>query len=602
MQQMAPTKGEGAASSSSAPSSSPPPPSWSPLSPPEPSAPLAQIDPADVDVNVHVNAAGESDDVHEHSHSHLHSHSHSHQGGGDVNAAGESEMPPPPLPLASTSQPTSTPAPRRPGKARVLTEADLDLESGNGHHGHGHGHGSCGVSTTTPVGSCHGFTPQHRTGEWINAGFAENIFGGTAHGRRILPAARAARIKWRLIGAACISGAYAVAELTAAHFSGSTALLADAMHMLSDFASYAISLGLLWLTNANDAAAAAADEDEDEEHTDTDDNKNKRKKRKPSTTRLTYGLGRLEVLGALAIILIVWIATGALVIEAVQRLADPPEVDGRTVAITAMGGLAVNAVLLKLLGGDGGGGGGGGAEANSHGHSHGGAGELSQRAMFLHVLGDTAGTLVVAAGGGLVWGMNGGVYTIVDPICTLIFACLVCATTFPFAVELTWVLLESAPRGIDAMEVGETIMRDVPGVTGVHCIHVWQFTPSEICLTAHVHVEDTHRHWKPPGGPGVMGNNNSGIVGGGGFGLVSVGGGMGFSVGPAKMSKPPTTTTTKTSSGGNCPTSCDITTTHEEVLKKAIRVCARKFGINHVTLQVTAVESRGGLLSCGAFE
>jgi Co/Zn/Cd efflux system component len=65
-----------------------------------------------------------------------------------------------------------------------------------------------------------------------------------------------------------------------------------------------------------------------------------------------------------------------------------------------------NAVLLSLLGGgDTGGGGDGGS---GHGHSHGGAGELGRRAMFLHVLGDTAGTLVVAAGGGLVWGMNGG--------------------------------------------------------------------------------------------------------------------------------------------------------------------------------------------------
>ena len=106
-------------------------------------------------------------------------------------------------------------------------------------------------------------------------------------------------------------------------------------------------------------------------------------------------------------------------------------------------------------------------------------------------------------------------------------------------------------------------------------------------------------------------NNNGGIVvGGGGFAAaarVGVRGGMGLGfsiVGPAKTPPPPPPPppTIASSSGVGCPhTSCDITTTHEEVLKKATRVCARKFGINHVTLQVTAVESRGGLASCGAF-
>ena len=64
-------------------------------------------------------------------------------------------------------------------------------------------------------------------------------------------------MRWRLLAAAGVSGLYAAAELTAAHFSGSTALLADALHMLSDFASYAISLGILWFT-AGAAATAGA--------------------------------------------------------------------------------------------------------------------------------------------------------------------------------------------------------------------------------------------------------------------------------------------------------------------------------------------------------
>jgi zinc transporter 2 len=139
--------------------------------------------------------------------------------------------------------------------------------------------------------------------------------------------------------------------------SGSTALLADALHMLSDFASYAISLAILWVTTSRAAGPAlhtceATDADATvaapDPCTACDDAAGNDKKK--SGRALTYGYGRVEVLGALGIILIVWVATGALVVEAVKRLADPPDVDGRTVALTAIGGLGVNAAgLYKLI-------------------------------------------------------------------------------------------------------------------------------------------------------------------------------------------------------------------------------------------------------------
>lgn len=220
--------------------------------------------------------------------------------------------------------------------------------------------------------------------------------------------------------------------------------------------------------------------------------------------------------------------------------------------------------------------------------------------MFLHVLGDTAGTLVVVAGGGLVWGMNGGVYVIVDPICTLVFACLICASTYPFLVELVWVLLESAPKGWDAAEVARTLSREVPGVVGVHCLHVWQLTPSEVCLTAHLHVDTTSQHPHPSSADTMRTRNaggaaSGGVLGGGG-GRTGTGTGMGFALGSetAATLHPEPTSASQRQKTQN-PVTC------EDVLKKATRVCTRRFGINHVTLQVTAVACRGGLPSCGDF-
>ena len=157
---------------------------------------------------------------------------------------------------------------KRPGRARVFSEADLDVELGLGSGGGGKpapdtraaGAGALPKATDDNAGAgggrCHGFSERNLHGEWFNAGFADNIFGSTALGRRIIPASRARALKWRLIAAAAVSGTYAAAELTAAELSGSTALLADAMHMFSDFASYAISLAILWFTASTVVASA----------------------------------------------------------------------------------------------------------------------------------------------------------------------------------------------------------------------------------------------------------------------------------------------------------------------------------------------------------
>ena len=435
---------------------------------------------------------------------------------------------------------------RRPGKARVLTEDDLDMElemearggddcrdhDHHGHNGHGHHHGdafSHGHSHSRwfgGYGQCHGFEQDNFTGGWINAGHAENVFGGTGFGRRIVPVARATRVRRRLYGALAVSGAYASAEVIAATISGSTALLADALHMLSDFISYALSIGILELTLRKMKGyrkVKSVDPDSDLEAargSTTDD----------YDSWLTFGFGRVEVLGATGIILVVWIATLALVVEAFQRLIHPPEVDGMTVVITTLGGLVVDVALLRLLDRERDGNG------NSHGHSH-GTGELGARAMFLHVVGDLIGTIVVCVGGAIIWGTGGrdSHLAVVDPVSTLIFAVIVFATTFPFFKRMMRTLLEATPPGLDLKKLTETLESKVPGVVGIHCLHAWDVSPGKAAFMAHVHVDISGR------GVEAM----------------------------------------------------------ELVLRRATRLLSREFGIQHVTLQVTAVPEQGGFSACG---
>lgn len=315
--------------------------------------------------------------------------------------------------------------------------------------------------------------------------------------------------------------------------SGSIALLADALHMTSDFVSYALSIGILELTLRQQR-------------------RNGRLKSSGSTTEagvtrgddyagwLTFGFARLEVLGALGIIAVVWGATLVIVVQAIKRMSAPPEVDGATVVFTACGGLVVDVVLLRMLDSEPG----GGNSSGGHGHSH-ITGELGARAMFLHVLGDLFGTILVCVGGAIIWGSGGrdSDLAVVDPVCTLCFACIVVFTMYPFAVRMLRVLMEAAPPGTNTRKIAEALESEVPGVMGVHCLHLWEISPDKAALMAHVHVQTQTR--------GEAGTENAGVA-------------------------------------------------LERALSRATRLLQTKFGINHTTLQMTAMPEQGGWAACGA--
>jgi len=144
--------------------------------------------------------------------------------------------------------------------------------------------------------------------------------------------------KWKLRVSIGICLLAVLAEVIGGILSGSLALLTDAAHLLSDLAGYGIGLFALWAVSLE------------------------------STSEHSFGFHRAEMLGALLSILVIWLMTGILIFEAVLRLMNPTEVDGKTMFIVAVFGLGVNIVLLNVLGTHGHSHGGG----SSHGHSHGG--------------------------------------------------------------------------------------------------------------------------------------------------------------------------------------------------------------------------------------
>jgi cobalt-zinc-cadmium efflux system protein len=229
--------------------------------------------------------------------------------------------------------------------------------------------------------------------------------------------------------------AFAVVEALGGWLTGSLALLADAGHMLSDASSLGLALFAAWLAA------------------------------RPATPRRSFGFQRAEILAALANG-IALVGIGLLIlVEAYRRLDSPPDVSGAPMLAVAVAGLAVNVAAARLL------------------HRHGG-GNLNVAAALRHVLADLAASVgvIVAAVVILTTGWER-----VDPLVGALVGLLVLASSYRVLRDSVSILLETAPRGIDAGEVGRA-MAAAPDVVEVHDLHIWTITSGFPALSAHVLV------------------------------------------------------------------------------------------------------------------
>jgi cation diffusion facilitator family transporter len=228
-----------------------------------------------------------------------------------------------------------------------------------------------------------------------------------------------------------------VLEVVGAVLSGSLALLADAGHMATDALGLGLALGAVTLAQ------------------------------RPARGRRTFGWQRMEVLAAVGNGLLLLAVGVYVVVEAVRRIGDPPEIhSGLMLAIAAVG-LVANVGSLTAL--------------------HAGAGEsLNTRGAYLEVLGDALGSLAVIVAA-VVIATTG--WTAADVVASLAVGCLVLPRAWTLLREALDVLLETAPRGVDLVEV-RTHLLALDGVLEVHDLHAWTITSGLPVLSAHVVVPD----------------------------------------------------------------------------------------------------------------
>ena len=188
------------------------------------------------------------------------------------------------------------------------------------------------------------------------------------HGHSHGPGAYREADRRALLIAAGLTAGFMLAEVVGGLLTGSLALLADAAHMLSDSFSLFLALG---------AVALAA---------------------RPATAKRTYGFKRAEILaalinGVLLVVVSVWI-----IVEAIGRIGDPPEILGGWMLLIAAVGLAVNLLAAWVL-------------YRSAGDS------LNVKAALRHVLADLAGSLGVIFAAAII--LTTG-WELADPIVSIV--------------------------------------------------------------------------------------------------------------------------------------------------------------------------------------
>jgi cobalt-zinc-cadmium efflux system protein len=233
--------------------------------------------------------------------------------------------------------------------------------------------------------------------------------------------------------------AFVLAEGLYGILSHSMALLADAGHNLSDV----VTLALAW------AAITVG-------------------QRRP-TARFTYGLRSSSILAALFNAALLLIAVGAIGLEAVRRLIEPAPVASGTVMAVAAVGIVVNgATALFFL--------------------RGAHGDLNVRSAFLHMVADTLVSIgVVAAGGAML--ATGWFW--LDPAASLVIVAVIAVATWDLLRQSLRLALDAVPQGIDPDAV-RAYLAGLPGVAGLHDLHIWPMSTTETALTCHLVMPAGH--------------------------------------------------------------------------------------------------------------
>ena len=291
--------------------------------------------------------------------------------------------------------------------------------------------------------------------------------------------------KCRLLSMFGLTLSYFLVEIVVGYVTNSMALIADSFHMLSDIAALIIAFLSV-------------------------------KMAPKSWDRNTYGWARAEVLGALVNAVFLIALCFSISIESLKRFYEPEDIDDpKMILIVGSLGLVVNILGLCLFHEHG---------AGGHGHSHGthrthshladlandgdvpksvedapdsrsADSQMNMRGVFLHVMGDAFGSVVVIVSALIMWQTEWEYKKYVDPALSLIMVCIIMGGAWPLLKQSALILLQTVPTHIDVDTLKEKLL-NVDGILAVHDFHVWQLTSDKIIASCHIRCHNLSEYMK----------------------------------------------------------------------------------------------------------
>jgi len=319
--------------------------------------------------------------------------------------------------------------------------------------------------------------------------------------------------KCRLLSMFGLTAGFFLVEIIVGYVTNSMALVADSFHMLSDIAALIIAFMSV-------------------------------KMAPKSWDKNTYGWARAEVLGALVNAVFLVALCFSITIESAKRFYEPEEIHNpKMILIVGALGLVVNLLGLCLFHEHGGGHGhshGGHGHGHSHGghgthshlaalantdgevpksiedaqnhhlnaepkktsgkngHSHGGgsSSQMNMRGVFLHVMGDALGSVVVIISALIMWRTEWEYKFYVDPALSLVMVCIMMRGVWPLLIESALILLQTVPTHIDVDVLKKKLLENIDGILAVHDFHVWQLTGDRIIASAHIRCLNLSEYMK----------------------------------------------------------------------------------------------------------
>ena len=234
---------------------------------------------------------------------------------------------------------------------------------------------------------------------------------------------------------------FSIFEMIGGFFTGSVAIVSDAVHDIGDAASIGISYFL------------------------------ERKSKKQPDETYTYGYARFSVIGSVITTLILLFGSCVVIYNAIQRILTPTPINYNGMIVFAIVGVVVNLAAALFT---------------REGHS------LNQKAVNLHMLEDVLGWIVVLVGAIV---MRFTDFALIDPLMSIGVAVFILINAVGNLKEVLDLFLEKTPHNVQISQIKEHIMQ-IDGVLDVHHIHVWSMDGQSNYATMHIVTNDDAHHIK----------------------------------------------------------------------------------------------------------